>query len=96
MDAIDEIPASDRSRQDATIRGRSALSLARTVALLEFAEMVKQVPPENCTLVRKYSKQLKPLLPPGGMDNLLSELQALGNAPRSDVVPAGHSSFDGE
>lgn len=96
MEAIDEVPESERSRQDAVIRGRSALSLARTVALLEFAEMIKQVPKDNCALVRKYSKQLKPLLPAGGMDGLLSELQALGTAPRSDVMPAGHSAFDGE
>lgn len=96
MEAIDEIPRSERTRQDEVIRGRSALSLARTVALLEFAEMIKQVPKENCTLVRKYSKQLKSLLPPGGTDGLLSELQALGTTPRSDVVPAGHSTTEGE
>lgn len=58
--------------------------------------MIKQVPTENCGLVRKYSKQLKPLLPPGGMDGLLSELQALVTSPQSDVVPAGHSGFDSE
>lgn len=96
IEAIDEIPESERSRQDAVIRGRSAISLARTAALLEFAEMIKQVPPENCKLVRKYSKQLKPLLPAGGTDGLLSELQALGESPRSDVVPAGHTADEGE
>lgn len=96
MNAIDEIPAAERSRQDAVIRGQSALSLARTVALLEFAEMIHKVPKENCALVKKYSKQLKPLLPPGGTDNILAELQALATRPASDVLPAGHSASEPE
>jgi hypothetical protein len=96
MEAIDGIPETEQTRQDAVIRGSTAISLARTVALLEFAEMIKQVPPESCAIVRKYSRQLKPLLPKGGTDSLLSELQALGTSPRRDVVPAGHSAPEGE
>jgi hypothetical protein len=33
---------------------------------------------------------LKPLLPAGGTNELLSELQALGTSRPSEVVPAGH------
>jgi hypothetical protein len=91
MDAIDDIPQAEWTTQDGYIRAQSALRLSRAVALREFAEMLKQVPPENCALVRKYSSQIKPLLPSGGgMDDLLQELQALGSAPGGDVIPAGH------
>lgn len=86
MDAIDAVPPGTRSKQDEFIRSQSALRLARAVALQEFAEMVRQVPEENCTLVRNYSARLKPLLP--STDGLLSELQALGASHAADVTPA--------
>jgi hypothetical protein len=88
MDAIDDVPPGARSKQDEFIRSQSALRLARAVALQEFAEMVRQVPEENCTLVRKYSAKLKPLLP--STDGLLSELQALGGSHAGDVIPVRH------
>jgi hypothetical protein len=96
MEAIDDSPRAERSRQDGFIRAQSAIRLGRAVALREFSEMIKQVPQENCALVRQYKSQLKPLLPSGGANELLSELQALGTSRPSEVVPAGHSTSGGE
>lgn len=96
MEAIDDIPRAERSRQDGFIRAQSAIRLGRAVALREFSEMIHQVPAENCALVRQYKSQLKPLLPAGGSNDLLSELQALGTSRPREVVPAGHSTSGGE
>jgi hypothetical protein len=96
MNAIDDIPEAERTRHDAFIRGQSALRLARAVALLEFAEMVKRVPAENCKLVRQYSKRLKPLVPQTGTEELLAELQQMGAARSGTVTPAGHETDAGE
>ena len=85
MDSIDGLTLEDRTKQDEFIRSQSALRLARAIALLEFAEMVRQVPDANCTIVRDYSKQLRPLLP--STDGLLAELQALGASHAADVTP---------
>lgn len=91
IEAIDELPADERTRQDQLIRAQMALRLARLVALLEFSEMVAATPAEDCALVRKYSARLKPLLAQAGTDNLLAELQALVAPASDDVVPAGHT-----
>ncbi len=92
--AIDDLPADDRTQQDGFIRAQMALRLPRLVALLEFSEMVSRTPPEDCALVRKYSAQLKPLLPQAGSDALLAEIQALV-APEaeesSEILPAGYA-----
>lgn len=90
MDAIDAVPVAEQTRHDATIRAQSSLRLARAVALREFAELVGQVPPENRDLVRRYSKQIKPLLPSEDPEGLLSELQALATSRSGDLIPAGH------
>ncbi|MGQ0635248.1 MAG: hypothetical protein ACT4QC_11605 [Planctomycetaceae bacterium] len=90
MNAIDETSESEKTSQDGFIRGQSALRLARLAALLEFAEMVRDVPAENCAVVRRFASQLKPLVPEGSHDQLLAELQALVQPPTADVVPAGH------
>ncbi len=37
--------------------------------------MVRKVPPDSSTIVRKYSKKLKALLPPHANDELLAELK---------------------
>lgn len=89
MNAIDQIPATEQTPQDDFIRGQSALRLARLVALVEFAEMVRQVPSEDRALIRKYAAQLKPLLPTGTNDDLLVELQALAEPPSTEILPAG-------
>jgi len=94
MDAIDAVPVAEQTRHDATIRAQSSLRLARAVALREFSELVGQVPPENRELVRKYSKQIKPLLPPDDPDGLLSELQALATSRSGKLVPAGHEEIE--
>jgi hypothetical protein len=92
MDEIDDVPVEDRSRDDVEVRTRSALRLARAAALLEFAELVQKVPAPSAALVRKYSKQLKPLLPALGSDDLLAELSALASGESSDIEPV---KFDG-
>ena len=90
MDEIDEVPAEERTEEAATQRTRSVIQLGRSVALLEFAELVRQVPPESAAVVRKYSRQLKPLLPAGINDELLTELKRLATAPDRDVQPAAY------
>jgi hypothetical protein len=92
MDEIDAVPSGERSRDDVEVRTRSALRLARAAALLEFAELVEKVPPASAAMARRYSKQLKPLLPSLGSDDLLAELSALATGESSDVEPVG---FDG-
>jgi hypothetical protein len=88
MDEIDEVPAEERTEEATTQRTRSVIQLGRSVALLEFAELVRQVPPESAAVVRKYSRQLKPLLPAGINDELLAELKQLATAPDRKVQPA--------
>jgi len=90
MDEIDSVPSGERSRDDVEVRTRSALRLARAAALLEFAELVQKVPPGSAAMARRYSKQLKPLLPSLGSDDLLAELSALATGESSDVEPAGY------
>jgi len=88
MEEIDEIPAAERTSEASTLRARSVIRLGQAVALLEFAERVRQVPPESAAVVRRYSRQLKPLLPPGVNDELLAELKKLATAPEGAVEPA--------
>jgi hypothetical protein len=90
MNEIDEVPADERTEEDTTQRTRSVIQLGRSVALLEFAELVRQVPPESAAVVRKYSRQLKPLLPAGVNDELLAELKQLATARDKDVQQAGY------
>ena len=88
MEEIDENPAAERTSEASTLRARSVIRLGQAVALLEFAERVRQVPPESAAVVRRYSRQLKPLLPPGANDELLAELKKLATAPEGAVQPA--------
>jgi hypothetical protein len=71
-----------------TLRTRSVIQLGRAVALLEFAELVRDVPPESAAVVRRYSRQLKPLLPASIKDELLAELKNLALDRDSNVEPA--------
>jgi hypothetical protein len=50
----------------ATERDAIALRLGKTVALVEFLELVSQVPPRNCDLVRRHASRLVTLLPSRG------------------------------
>jgi hypothetical protein len=90
MNEIDEVPADERTEDDTTRRTRSVIQLGRSVALLEFAELVRQVPPESAAVVRKYSRQLKPLLPAGVNDELLAELKQLATERDKGVQQAGY------
>jgi hypothetical protein len=90
MDEIDEVPAEERTEEATTQRTRNVIQLGRSVALLEFAELVRQVPPESAAVVRRYSRQLKPLLPAGINDELLAELKQLATAPESNVQSAAY------
>lgn len=90
MDEIDAVPGDERSRDDVELRTRSALRLARAAALLEFAELVQKVPPASAAMARRYSKQLKPLLPSLGSDDLLAELSALATGQATEVEPVGY------
>ena len=96
MDEIDRLPPEERSREASALRTRSVIHLGRAVALLEFAELVKKVPPENSAVVRRYSRQLKPLLPASINEELLAELQNLASGRSSEIEPAGYETLDEE
>ena len=82
------VPAGERSRSSTFSRTQSVIRLGRAVALLEFAEMVRQVPEESCEVVRRFSKEIKPLLPAGSHEELLGELEKLVNDSDGEVQQA--------
>lgn len=90
IEAIDEVPTAERTRDAVALRTRSVIRLGRAVALLEFARLVHQVPAENAAVVRRYSRQLKALLPASINDELLAELKNLATAPDDQVQQAGY------
>ncbi|HLJ11018.1 MAG TPA: hypothetical protein VKU82_07510 [Planctomycetaceae bacterium] len=96
MDEIDEVPLAERTRDASAQRTRCVIQLGRAVALLAFAELVRQVPSESAAVVRRYSRQLKPLLPASMNDELLAELKALATTPEGDVEPARFESPEDE
>jgi hypothetical protein len=96
IEEIDRVPRPKRSREAAALRTRSVIHLGRSVALLEFAELVKKVPPESAVVVRRYSRQLKPLLPASINEELLVELQNLADSRGSEVEPARYETLDDE
>ena len=90
LDEIDAVPRRKRTREFKVRRMETAERLGKAVALLEFAEMVRTVHSDNASLVRKYSRKLKPLIPPHANDELLAELKALAT-PRDDkALHAGY------
>ena len=91
VDEIDATSADDRPSETNDLRANYVERLGKAVALLEFAEMVKKVPPESKAVVRKYSNKLKPLLPPHANDELLAELKQLAT-PRPGT--AKHAGFE--
>lgn len=88
MDEIDQVPLHERTQEAVTLRTRNVIQLGRAVALLEFAELIRNVPPESAAVVRRYSSQLKPLLPASIKDELLAELKNLAVNRDSEVEPA--------
>jgi hypothetical protein len=94
IDEIDEVPLADRTREATALRTRSVMRLGRAVALLEFAELVRDVPSTSAAVVRRYSQKLKPLLPASLNDELLAELKRLAKRPTGDVEPASFETDD--
>jgi hypothetical protein len=94
LDEIDAVLPGDRTRESTALRAKSAERLGKSVALLEFAEMVRKVPPDSAAVVRKYSQELKALLPPHANDELLAELKELATPRAGKVQQAGYE--DGE
>jgi hypothetical protein len=90
LDEFDAVPADDRTRESNDVRAETAERLGKAVALLEFAEMVKEVPPESKAVVRKYSSKLKALLPPHANDELLAELKELATPRGKTAKQAGY------
>lgn len=76
IDRVDRISPSQRNRDAVAERTQAVIQLGRTIALLEFAELVRQVPESNRDLVRKYSAELKPLLPKTDLSEALADLRA--------------------
>lgn len=79
------------TREKSAARMQTLLRLSRTAALLEFVDLLRQVPQENCALVKQYAAQLKPLLPPNRTDPF-AELIAWRHerGKHRDVIPAEH------
>jgi len=96
MDDIDQVPVRERTREATALRTRSAIRLGKSVALLEFAELVKKVPPESVSIVRRYSRRLKPLLPASVNEELLVELKNLASGTGGDVQPASYETDEDE
>lgn len=90
IDEIDAVPRADRTRESHTLRSRTALELGRAVALLEFAELIQQAPDESAALVRRFSRQLKPLLPAHANEDLLAELSELATRDEPRIEQAGY------
>jgi hypothetical protein len=93
IDQIDAVPPEDQTRESRALRSRTAIELGRAVALLEFAELIHQVPDENAALVRRFSRNLKPLLPAHANEDLLAELSELA---RRETDAIEHASFETE
>ena len=89
MDRIDRLPVQQRTADDQIERTEAALRLNRAVALLEFAELVKQVPAESQEVVHKYSAQLMPLLGVASQGDPFAELQNIP-VPGREILPAGY------
>lgn len=70
-------------------RTQSLIQLSRDVALLEFAEMLSRVPPESCSIVKKYAPQLRPLLPRGKKDPF-AELVEWQRQRSGTIIHASH------
>jgi hypothetical protein len=96
IEEIDEVPAEARTRAAVALRTRSVIRLGQSVALREFAEFIRRVPPDSAAAVRRYSRQLKPLLPASINDELLAELKKLATAPDGEVLPANYEEPDEE
>jgi hypothetical protein len=88
LDEIDGLPQGDRTRESRALRSRTALELGRAVALLEFADLLQQVPEENTDLVRRFSRRLKPLLPAHANEDLLVDLSELARRDTDAIEPA--------
>ena len=88
----------DRSKQSprekTTARTRMLMRLSRAAALLEYVDLLRQVPQENCALVKEYAQQLHPLMSPNQADPFteLAEWKRSHGTPQ-DVVPAAHIKF---
>lgn len=94
LDEIDAVPTDDRTRESIALRAKSVERLGKAVALLEFAEMVRKVPPESAAIVRKYSPKLKALLPPHANDELLAELKELATPRTHRAQQAGYETVE--
>lgn len=70
MDQLDRIPRHRLTKSQIMTRTQAAIRLGHAVALQEFVQILDQVPVENCTLVRHYADQLRPLLASQNTDPL--------------------------
>jgi hypothetical protein len=90
LDEIDAVSPRDRTRESQALRTEEVERLGKAVALLEFAEMVRRVSPESATVVRKYSRKLKPLLPAHANEELLAELKDLATQRNGAAQQTGY------
>ena len=90
VEQVDKVPADQRTRDARALRATTSVELAMAAALAEYAVCVEQVPEEDAALVRKYSKQLKPLIPKGTNDDLLAEFRRVAKGRESSIEQVGY------
>jgi hypothetical protein len=79
IDKIDEVPPRSQTRDARLIRAQTSFELAKAAALTKYALLLRKVSEEEIALVRRYSKQLKPLIPAGTQQDLLEEFCRIAN-----------------
>ncbi|MBI3861264.1 MAG: hypothetical protein HY290_05155 [Planctomycetia bacterium] len=90
INQIDAAPPADQTRESKALRSRSAVELGRAVALLQFAELIQQIPDESGAQVRRFSARLKALLPARANEDLLAELSDLAVRDENTIERAGY------
>lgn len=68
--AIDGLPKQKVTRETVQKRTQTAMALGKAVALQEYLKVMSSIPEENLVLVRRFQKQLKPLVDSHGVQGL--------------------------
>ncbi|MBS0263374.1 MAG: hypothetical protein JSS02_15640 [Planctomycetes bacterium] len=90
LEECDAQRSGSRKSADREQRLQAAIELGRAAALLPLAEMVHRVPAADVELVRKMSRQIKPVLRPHANDDLLQELVELARPRNNQIIQAGY------
>lgn len=78
METIDALPVKSQTKDVLAKRNRASMRLGPAAALVEFAELLRQVPRDNEKLVRGRLQDIDKLLPSGDLTLLLASLEREG------------------